>query len=151
MRDLAVVRLPVDHACIWFVLFFCLLCCCRAFTTIFCSGCKFVRELYVCLSFLDRSCPIFPSMFIWISSSFHRACLAVPPPIHIPLPRLRPHHVPYALIRRVEDPLVEFRGDLDAVQWIIGPASTPSYFVFPHGNYVLAAFVAAAAPPAHGL
>ena len=81
-----------------------------------------------------------------------RAALTSPSPLHVPLPRLRPHHVPHALIRRVEDALVEFRGDLDAVERIsAGPAAVPARFVLAHVDDVLAAFVAvAAALPAQG-
>ena len=41
--------------------------------------------------------------------------------MHIPLPRLRPHHEPYALERGVEDALVEFGRYGDIVEGIVVP------------------------------
>ena len=86
----------------------------------------------------------FPPTFVYFSlhrSIRRRALLTGPPPLHIP----------HALIRRVEDALVKVRRNLDAVQRITcGPASDPARFVPPHGDDVLAAFVAAAALPAQG-
>lgn len=68
--------------------------------------------------------------------------------MHIPLPRLRPNHEPHALIRRVEDPLVELPGHPDPLERIppaTGPRAAVSVLV-PHAHDPLAALVPAALP-----
>lgn len=70
------------------------------------------------------------------------------PPVHKPLPRLRPDHELDTLERRVKDPLVELGGHLDALQHV-GPAAascfssviSPCVIIFAHVDYVLAALI----------
>ncbi len=70
-----------------------------------------------------------------------------PLPLHEPLPRLRPHHEPHTLKRRIEDPLIELAWHFDALERIAAPvnaAGARTDVVFPDMHNVLAALVTAA-------
>lgn len=84
-------------------------------------------------------------------SSISHLTAGTPLPLHIPLPRLRPHHKPNALKRAIENPLVELPRHLDPLERITSAThdAFSTDFILAHVDNMLAAFIGAALP-AHG-